>query len=112
MNNKEANSNRSINDNNNDNIDTSNIEYDIHYVLENVAALARDAYGAYNDKMNQLLVLTIEKAIREERIKAQQEIKSAITEATELLEEYTEQDRWQSGDKVIRVINILRNVQK
>ena len=36
----------------------------------------------------------------------------AITLAIELLEEYTQQDKWHSGDKVIRAINILRNVQK
>jgi hypothetical protein len=39
-------------------------------------------------------------------------VSTVIQDAIELLEEYTEQDRWQSGDKVIRVINILRNVQK
>jgi hypothetical protein len=39
-------------------------------------------------------------------------LSTVIRDAIELLEEYTEQDRWHSGDKVIRAINILRNVHK
>lgn len=66
--NKEANSNTS-----NNNIDISNIEYDIQYVLENVAALGKAAYGAYNEKMKELLVLTIKKAVMEERIRVMKE---------------------------------------
>ena len=61
MKNKEANSN------------ISNIEYDIHYVLENVAALGKEAHGAYNEKMQEFLVLSVKKVLMEERRKAQQE---------------------------------------
>jgi len=39
-------------------------------------------------------------------------LSTVMQDAIELLEEYTDQDNWQSGDKVIRAINILRNAQK
>jgi hypothetical protein len=39
-------------------------------------------------------------------------LSTVIRDAIALLEEHTEQDRWHSGDKVIRAINILRNVHK
>ena len=88
------------------------IENDIEYVLENVACLGKAARGVYNERMKQFLVLSIQKVMMQERVKAQQEWNAIINDARELLEEYTQQDKWQSGDKVIRVINILRNMQK
>jgi len=50
----------------------NSIKTDIEYVLENVAALGKDARGAYNDKMRDLIVLSVKKALIEERIKAMQ----------------------------------------
>lgn len=36
----------------------------------------------------------------------------AIQEAIRLLEEYTKKDKWHSGDKVVKAINILKEENK
>jgi hypothetical protein len=80
-NNKEANSN----------IDISIIVQDIQYVLEHVARLGRDAHGAYNEKMQELLILSIQQVILQERIKAMQteraEVLASIIDIAERAEE-------------------------
>ena len=65
------------------------IENDIEYVLENVACLGKAARGVYNERMKQFLVLSIQKVMMQERVKAQQEWNAIINDARELLEEYS-----------------------
>ena len=100
--NKEANSNIS----NNNDIDISNIEYDIQYVLDNVAALGKAAHGAYTEKMREFLVLTIKKALMEERIRVMQsERLETIDSIRDIAEKAKQADL--SIDAVINALKLL-----
>ena len=99
-NNKEANS--IIDDNT-----LTSIKTDIEYVLENVACLGRDAYGAYNEKMRDLIVLSVRKCLMEERIRTMQsERTSTIESIIDIAEKAKQADL--SIDAVISALKLLK----
>jgi hypothetical protein len=84
----------------------NNIENDIEYVLENVACLGRDAYGAYNERMKEFLVLSIQKVVMQERIRViQAERAEALATILDIAEKAKEADL--SIDAVISAIKLL-----
>lgn len=98
--NKEANS--IINDNT-----LANIKTDIEYVLENVAALGKAAHGAYNDKMRDLIVLSVKKALMEERVRVMKsERTSTIDSIIDIAEKAKQADL--SIDAVINALKLLK----
>jgi len=93
-NNKEANSNIAIT------LELIQLKFKATELLEEYKQLyTNDAFG------NQRIEIA-------NSIEELQWLSTVMQDAIELLEEYTDQDNWQSGDKVIRAINILRNAQK
>lgn len=85
----------------------TSIKNDIEYVLENVACLGRDAYGAYNEKMRDLIVLSVRKALIEERIRT---MESERTEVIDTIIEIAEKAKAAklSIDAVISALKMLK----